>query len=93
MGKTFRLGMDIQRLIEKMQVFVIPLPDDPPEDSFRTEIRIWEKRIDNYVNQDIILLSAAETNCWNAVLFHNVSSKHYLFSPSSRCSRSSVMST
>ena len=49
-GRAFRFGMDTRLSIKKMQVFVIPAPDDSPVESSRTEIRIWEKQIDDYVS-------------------------------------------
>jgi hypothetical protein len=39
-GRTFKFGMDVRLSIEELQQVVIALPDDPPPDSSRTDIRI-----------------------------------------------------
>jgi hypothetical protein len=47
--------MDTRLSIKSMKVFVIEQPENSPGDVTRTEIRIWEKSIDNYVKRKTIL--------------------------------------
>jgi hypothetical protein len=51
-GRTFKSGMDTKLSIEKLQLVVIPMPSNPPLESTRINIRIWEKRIDDYVKRE-----------------------------------------
>jgi hypothetical protein len=44
-----------------MQIFIIQLPEDPPENATRTEIRIWEKSVDDYVKRRTILAENIKT--------------------------------
>jgi hypothetical protein len=50
-GRTYKFGMDTRLSIENMQLTTIPRPDNPPEDADRTDIRIWEKSVDDYVKR------------------------------------------
>jgi hypothetical protein len=60
-GRTFKFGMDVCLSIEKLQQVVITPLDDPPPDSSRTDIRIWEKRIDDFVTRETILRETLKT--------------------------------
>ena len=60
-GRTFKFGMDTKLSIEKLQLVVIPMPSDPPLESTRTDIRIWEKRIDDYVKRETSLKENIKT--------------------------------
>jgi Zinc knuckle len=60
-GRTYKFGMDTRLSIEHMQVFIIQLPEDPPENATRTEIRIWEKSVDDYVKRRTILAENIKT--------------------------------
>jgi hypothetical protein len=53
--------MDTRLSIKNMKIFVIEQPEDPPEDPTRTEIRIWEKSVDNYVKHKTILTENIKT--------------------------------
>jgi hypothetical protein len=61
LGRTYKFGMDTRLSIENMKVFVIKQPEDPPEDATRTEIRIWEKSVDDYVKRKTILTENIKT--------------------------------
>jgi len=54
-GRTYKYGMDIRLSIENMELYTIPQPADPPENATRTEIRIWEKSVDDYVTRKSVL--------------------------------------
>ena len=54
-GRTFKFGMDARLSIENMEAVTIEVPSDPPTEASRTEIRIWEKKVDDYVNRETIL--------------------------------------
>jgi hypothetical protein len=41
--------------IENMEVYVISQPEDPPNNASCTEIRIWEKFVDEFVTRKTIL--------------------------------------
>jgi hypothetical protein len=60
-GRTHKFGTDTRLSIKSMKVFVIEQPEDPPEDATRTEIRIWEKSIDDYVKRKTILTENIKT--------------------------------
>ena len=60
-GRTYKYGMDTRLSIEKMKPFYIPQPEDPPEDATRTELRIWEKSVDDYVRRKTILTENIKT--------------------------------
>jgi hypothetical protein len=54
-GRTFKYGMDTHLSIENMKTYVITQPDDPPENATLTNIRIWEKSVDNCLSRKTIL--------------------------------------
>ena len=53
---TYKFGMDSCLSIKNMPDFIIPQPEDPSEHATRTEIRIWVKRVHNYVKIETILM-------------------------------------
>jgi hypothetical protein len=53
--------MDTRLSIENMQIMTLQATSDPPVDAIRTEIRIWEKRVDDYVKRDTILKENIKT--------------------------------
>jgi hypothetical protein len=54
-GRTFKYGMDMRLSIENMEIYVISQPEDPPNNASCTEIRIWEKSVDEFVTRKTIL--------------------------------------
>ena len=53
--------MDAWLSIENMEAVTIEIPSDPPTEASRTEIRIWEKKVDDYVNRETILKENLKT--------------------------------
>jgi hypothetical protein len=53
--------MDTKLSIEKVQLVVIPIPSDPPLASTHTNIRIWEKQMDDYVKHETRLKENIKT--------------------------------
>ena len=53
-GRTYRYGMDTRLAIENLQYITCNVPEDPSDDATRTELRIWEKKIDDYVKKETI---------------------------------------
>lgn len=57
-GRTYKYGGDIRLAVEKLSRPTIAPPADHREDAGKTEIRIWEKTVDEHVRR----LSALESN-------------------------------
>jgi hypothetical protein len=51
-GRTYKYGADIRMAIETLVIPTIAEPTDPPADASRTQVRIWEKRVDEYVKKE-----------------------------------------
>jgi len=51
-GRNYKYGMDTRLALENLHDVTAEMPEDPAENATRTEIRIWEKRVDDYVKQD-----------------------------------------
>jgi hypothetical protein len=60
-GRTYKFGMDTCLLIKNMQLLGISQPNDSPEDATRTDIRIWEKNVNDYVKRKMILSENIKT--------------------------------
>jgi plasmid stabilization system protein ParE len=54
-GRTYKYGTDCRLSIKNMKMITIDQPEDPPQNATRTEIRIWEKKVDNHVTRETIL--------------------------------------
>jgi Zinc knuckle len=54
-GRTLQSGEEIMTGIEDLVTPVLPVPVDPDEDATKSEVRIWEKEIDEYVKSKRIL--------------------------------------
>jgi hypothetical protein len=54
-GRTFKYGTDMRLSIKNMKVYVISQPEDPSDNASLTEIRIWEKIVDDFVIRKTIL--------------------------------------
>ena len=50
-GRTYKYGGDTRLAVETLTVPTIPIPADPAEGANRSETRIWEKTVDEYVKQ------------------------------------------
>jgi hypothetical protein len=53
-GRTYRYGMDTRLAIENLQYIACEVPEDPDDNATKTQIRIWEKKIDDYVKKETI---------------------------------------
>ena len=60
-GRTYKYGMDTRLSIQTMTVLTFPVPDDPPNGATRTELRIWEKTVDDYVVRKTLLQENLKT--------------------------------
>ena len=50
-GHTYKYGSDTRLSIENMEKTVIPEPTDPPTTATKTQTRIWERQVDEYVRR------------------------------------------
>lgn len=50
-GRTFKYGGDMQIAVENLELPSIEIPTDPPDDASKTELRIWEKGVDEHVRR------------------------------------------
>jgi hypothetical protein len=50
-GRTYRYGSDMRLAIEKLERPRLTLPTNPPGSVTKTETRIWEKEVDEYVKK------------------------------------------
>jgi hypothetical protein len=50
-GRTYKYGADIRQAIEGLILPTFAMPSDPPDKCSRTEERIWEKSVDEFVKQ------------------------------------------
>ena len=52
-GRTYKFGNDVRLAVEFLEAPLMDIPDDIDEDTAtKSETRIWEKRIDEYVKRD-----------------------------------------
>jgi hypothetical protein len=54
-GEHTSMARNIRLSIENMELYSIPQRADPPESTTCTEIRIWEKSVNDYVSRKSIL--------------------------------------
>ena len=50
-GRTFKYGGDIRLTVENLKKPTIDKPDDPPTGATNTDMKIWEKEIEDYVRR------------------------------------------
>lgn len=50
-GRTYKFGNDAKLAIEHLGIPMFDKPPNPEEDAGRSDIRIWEKEIDDYVKR------------------------------------------
>jgi hypothetical protein len=48
-GRTYKYGGDVMEAVEKLEVPVLSQPGEPPATATKTELRIWEKEVDEFV--------------------------------------------
>jgi hypothetical protein len=53
-GRTYKYGNDAKIAIEYLRQPVFPIPADPDATASRSEQKIWEKEIDEYIKQKSI---------------------------------------
>lgn len=51
-GRTYKYGADIRMAIETLIVPTFSEPTDPPKEASRTQVRIWEKRVNEFVKKE-----------------------------------------
>jgi hypothetical protein len=51
-GRTYKYGADTRLAIETLVVATFSKPMGPPTDASRTQVRIWEKRVDEFVKKE-----------------------------------------
>jgi hypothetical protein len=54
-GSTYKQGGDICQAVEGLSMPTLQEPPDPPEDATRTQIRKWEKMVDEFVKRELQL--------------------------------------
>ena len=50
-GRTYKYGGDIRLVVENLQLVTFVEPDDPDANATRTQVRIWEKQVDEFVKR------------------------------------------
>jgi hypothetical protein len=53
--RTYKYGADIRLAIVTLIVPTLSEPTDPQTDASRTQVRIWEKRVDEFVKKETTL--------------------------------------
>jgi hypothetical protein len=48
-GKTYRYGNDVRLAIQNLSPTILEVPKDLPDTATKAELRIWEKKIDEFV--------------------------------------------
>ena len=60
-GRTYKYSGDIRLAVENLELPDTTEPDDPPANATRTQVRIWEKQVDEYVKRDNYLKENIKT--------------------------------
>jgi endonuclease YncB( thermonuclease family) len=61
-GRTYKYGADAKTALETMVEPVFPVPMDPVAMATRTEVRIWEKQVDEqHVKRGTMLAKKLKT--------------------------------
>ena len=60
-GRTYKYGGDIRLVVENLELPVMAEPSDPPENTTRTQERIWEKQVDEFVKRSSYLTENVKT--------------------------------
>ena len=51
-GRTYKYGGDIRVVVNNLEEISITEPTDPPDGATKTQTRIWEKQVDEYVKRE-----------------------------------------
>lgn len=62
-GRTYRYGDDMRIVIERMVDITIAPPADPKVNATKTEVRVWEKRVDEYVKRTNYYVENKKNHC------------------------------
>jgi hypothetical protein len=54
-GRTYRYGSDVRRAVQKLTMPNMPVPADPAEGANKAIVRMWEKKIDEFVKRELAL--------------------------------------
>lgn len=60
-GRTYKYGGDARLAVENLELPEMVMPQDPPEGATKTENRIWEKEVDEYVKRKTYLTENIKT--------------------------------
>jgi hypothetical protein len=52
-GKTYRYGSNVRLAIQNLSPTILEVPKDLPDSATKAELRIWEKKIDQFVKRDL----------------------------------------
>jgi hypothetical protein len=62
-GRTFKYGVDAKKAITTLLLPVFVEPTNPADKATRTQIRVWEKTVDEFVKQQTHLEQNVKTIC------------------------------
>jgi hypothetical protein len=51
-GRTYKMGGDVRIAVETQEIPTFAMPPNPPDDASRSELRIWEKRLDAILKRE-----------------------------------------
>jgi hypothetical protein len=54
-GRTYRYGSEVRRAVQKLTMPSMPVPADPAEGVNKAIVRMWEKKIDEFVKCELAL--------------------------------------
>ena len=60
-GREYKFGMDTRLSLERLEPIELIAPKDPSSEASRTELRIWEKRVDEFVKREVTLRENLKT--------------------------------
>ena len=60
-GRTYKYSADIRFVVDNLELTVIDEPVDPPADHTRTQERIWQKKVDEFVARETQLRENVKT--------------------------------
>jgi hypothetical protein len=60
-GSTYKQGGDICQAVEGLSLPNLQEPPDPPDDATKTQLRMWEKKVDEFVKRQLQLEENIQT--------------------------------
>jgi hypothetical protein len=54
-GRTYRYGSDVRRAVQKLTMPTLPVPADPADGATKAVVRMWEKKIEDFVKHELAL--------------------------------------